>query len=66
MKNYESLSREELLLLRTELEAKYEAYKILQIDLDLGRGKRCQESRSAIHGKIYHCLLFFFHKDVKS
>ena len=39
MKNYESLSREELLLLRTELEAKYEAYKILQIDLDLGRGK---------------------------
>ena len=39
MKNYESLSREELLLLKTELEAKYEAYKILQIDLDLGRGK---------------------------
>ena len=39
MKRYEDMTREELLLLRTELLAKYEAYKILQIDLDLSRGK---------------------------
>lgn len=39
MNSYEQLSREELLLLREELQAKYEAYKVLQIDLDLSRGK---------------------------
>ena len=39
MKCYDMMSREELLELKEELEAKYEAYKVLQINLDLSRGK---------------------------
>lgn len=39
MNSYEKLSREELLELKEELQAKYEAYKVLHIDLDLSRGK---------------------------
>ena len=39
MRDYKSMTKEELLELKVELEAKYEAYKILQINLDLSRGK---------------------------
>ena len=43
MKKYKELSREELLTLKNELEAKYLEYKAMKLSLNMARGKPCSE-----------------------
>ena len=43
MKKYKELSREELLTLKNELEAKYLEYKAKKLSLNMARGKPCSE-----------------------
>lgn len=43
MKTYESMNKEELLQLKSELETKYNAFKARGLQLDMSRGKPCEE-----------------------
>ena len=44
MESYQNLSKEQLLALKSELEASYEEKKALNLQLDMSRGSRAQAS----------------------
>jgi len=52
MKTYESMKKEELLQLKSELEAEYNAYKAQGLKLDMSRGKPCEEQLDMTSGLL--------------
>jgi len=52
MKTYGSMSKEELLQLRSELETKYNEYISKDLHLDMSRGKPCEEQLDAGRGLL--------------
>ncbi|MBR2621116.1 MAG: aminotransferase class I/II-fold pyridoxal phosphate-dependent enzyme [Clostridia bacterium] len=53
--NYQSMSREQLSALYTQLQAQYEAARAKGLSLDLSRGKPCAEQLDLIDD-MFHCL----------
>jgi len=52
MKTYESMNKEELLRLKSKLEAEYNAYKRKGLRLDMSRGKPCEEQLDISSGLL--------------